>query len=243
VLTLTLNRPDVLNALDLPQWEELTDAFTHARDDPSIHAVVLTGAGRAFSAGADIRGMREPRSAAEQTARLAVINRAMHLLATLPQPTIAAVNGVAAGISTSLTLACDLAVAAESASFTFSWIRLGLVADGGGSWLLTRLVGPRRAKELLLSARRLSAAEAYEWGLVNEVVADGQARERAEALGRTLTTFSPHALSRSKALVDHSLTASLDEQLAAEATAQAQCVETEEFRAAVTAFLERRSRR
>jgi len=240
ILTITLNRPDVLNALDMPQWQELTDAFAHAHDDPAVRAVVITGAGRAFSAGADIGSMREQRSAAQQIARLALINNAVRMLATLPKPTIAAVNGVAAGVSTSLALACDLLIAAESASFTFSWIRLGLVADGGGSWLLTRLVGPRRAKELILSARRLGASEALAWGLVNELVNDGQAHARAMALARDLLTFSPHALRLSKALIDQSMAASFDEQLAAETAAQAQCVETEEFRAAVAAFLSRR---
>jgi 2-(1,2-epoxy-1,2-dihydrophenyl)acetyl-CoA isomerase len=239
ILTLTLNQPAVLNALDIAQWRDLADAFGSARDDAGCRAVVITGAGRAFSAGADVRAMRE-RSAAEQTARLAVVGRAVELLAALPQPTIAAVNGVAAGIATSLALACDMAVAAESASFAFSWVKLGLVADGGASWLLPRLVGPRRAKELLLTGRRLPASEALAWGLVNEVVADGQALERALALARELSAFSPHALRLGKRLIDGGMPA-LDAQLAAESQAQAACVETAEFRAAVAAFLEKRS--
>lgn len=240
VLTLTFNRPHVLNALDLPQWQELADAFARARDDDGVRALVIGGAGRAFSAGADIGGMRERRDAARQTERLALINRAVRLLATLPKPTIAAVNGVVAGIGASLALACDLAIAAESASFSFSWIKLGLVPDGGASWLLARLVGPRRAKELILSARPLPAAEALAWGLVNEIVADGQAPERARALAHELAARSPHALRLSKALIDQGVTAPFDEQLAAETHAQAQCVETDEFHTAVAAFLERR---
>jgi 2-(1,2-epoxy-1,2-dihydrophenyl)acetyl-CoA isomerase len=238
ILTITLNQPVVLNALDLPQWQALTPAFARARDDPAIRALVITGAGRAFSAGADIRGMQE-RDADDQTDRLALINEALRLLATLPKPTIAAVNGVAAGVSTSLALACDLAVAAESASFTFSWIRLGLVADGGGSWLLTRLVGPRRAKELIMTARRVAADEALAWGLVNEVVADGQALSRAQELAHELSVLSPLALRLDKALID-GCAATLDEQLAAETRAQAECVQTEEFSAAVAAFLSKR---
>jgi 2-(1,2-epoxy-1,2-dihydrophenyl)acetyl-CoA isomerase len=243
VLTVTLNQPEVLNALDLPQWADLTRAFELARDDPGVGALVLTGAGRAFSAGADIRALHATRGAAEQLARLELINRAIRLLAALPKPTIAAINGVAAGVGASLALACDLAIAAESASFTFSWARLGLVADGGGSWLLTRLVGPRRAKEMIMTARRLPAAEALAWGLANEVVADGQALDRALALARELAGFSPHALRLDKALIEASITASFDEQLAAEGQAQAQCVESEAFRNAVAAFLERRSSR
>jgi 2-(1,2-epoxy-1,2-dihydrophenyl)acetyl-CoA isomerase len=239
VLTLTLNQPAILNALDLAQWGELADVFGRARDDAGCRAVVITGAGRAFSAGADVRTMRE-RTAAEQAARLEVVGRAVRQLAALPQPTIAAVNGVAAGIATSLALACDMAIAAEGASFVFSWIRLGLVADGGASWLLPRLVGPRRAKELILTGRRLSAGEALAWGLVNEVVADGQALERALALAREVAAFSPHALRLGKHLIDGGLPA-LDAQLAAESQAQAACVETSEFRAAVAAFLEKRS--
>src|SRR5262249_49271473 len=148
ILTITLNQPEILNALDLSQWQALARSFERACDDISIRALVITGAGRAFSAGADVRAMRA-RSAAEQTTRLELIGHAVRLLAELPKPTIAAVNGVAAGIGASLALACDLVVAAEGASFTFSWIKLGLAADGGGSWLLTRLVGPRRAKELI----------------------------------------------------------------------------------------------
>jgi 2-(1,2-epoxy-1,2-dihydrophenyl)acetyl-CoA isomerase len=241
VLRITINQPEILNALDLPQWDALTHAFEWAHADVGIRALLITGAGRAFCAGADIRAMRERRGAAQQTARLDQIGRAVRLLAALPKPTIAAVNGVAAGVGTSLALACDLAIAAESASFMFSWIRLGLVADGGGSWLLTRLVGPRRAKELILTGRRVPAAEALAWGLVNEVVADGQALERALALAHELIAFSPHALRLDKALIDAAASA-LDEQLVAESHAQAECVETEEFREAVAAFLARPSR-
>jgi 2-(1,2-epoxy-1,2-dihydrophenyl)acetyl-CoA isomerase len=240
ILTITLNQPEILNALDLPQWQALARACERARDDRSIRALVITGAGRAFSAGADVRAMRA-RGAAEQTARLELIGRTIQLLTELPKPTIAAVNGVAAGIAASLALACDLAIAAEGASFTFSWIKLGLAADGGGSWLLTRLIGPRRAKELIMTARRLGAAEALAWGVVNEVVADGQALQRALDLARELSAFSPHALGHDKALIDAADRAALEAQLAAERRAQAECVETEEFRAAVAAFLEKRS--
>jgi 2-(1,2-epoxy-1,2-dihydrophenyl)acetyl-CoA isomerase len=240
ILTITLNQPEILNALDLLEWQALIRAFERARDDRSIRALVITGAGRAFSAGADVRAMRA-RSAAEQTARLELIGRAVQLLAELTKPTIAAINGVAAGISTSLALACDLVVAAESASFVFSWIKLGLVADGGGSWLLTRLVGPRRAKALIMTARRLSAAEALAWGIVNNVVADGQALQRALDLARDLSALSPHALRHDKALIDTAAGATLETQLEAERRAQAECVETEEFRMAVAAFLDKRS--
>jgi 2-(1,2-epoxy-1,2-dihydrophenyl)acetyl-CoA isomerase len=239
VLTITLNQPTKLNALGLPQWRELAAALERARADAGVRAVVLTGAGRAFSAGADIAGMREPRDAAAQIARLSLINPIIQTLAELPKPTIAALNGVAAGIGASLALACDLIVAAESASLVCSWARLGLAPDGGGSWLLARIVGPRRAKELILTARPLPAAEAREWGLVNQVVADGQALDRAQALAREVATFAPRALAHAKALADGAAAASLAQQLAAEAQAQSECVESAEHRAAVAAFLAR----
>jgi 2-(1,2-epoxy-1,2-dihydrophenyl)acetyl-CoA isomerase len=241
VLTVTLNQPDKLNALDLPQWRDLAHALAYAHHDASVRAVVLTGAGRAFSAGADVAGMREQRDAAQQLARLNQINPTIQQLAELPKPTIAALNGVAAGIGASLALACDLVVAAASASLVCSWVKIGLAPDGGVSWRLVHSVGPRRAKELILTARPLLAAEAQAWGLVNEVVPDGQLLERAEALAREIAAFSVHALRHAKSLVDQAATASLDAQLTAEAQAQAECVETEEFRAAVAAFLERRS--
>jgi len=240
VLTLTLNQPAKLNPLDLPQWDELADALSRARDDAGIHAIVLTGAGRAFSAGADIRGMRERRDAAQQIARLDRINRVLQQLADLPKPTIAALGGVAAGIGASLALACDLIVADERASLVCSWVNIGMAPDGGASWRLVRLIGARRAKELLITARPLPAAEALAWGLVNRVVPAGQALAEAQALARSIAGFSPHALRHAKALADSAATATLAEQLAAEALAQGECVESAEFQAAVAAFLARR---
>src|SRR5215211_6033541 len=235
VLTLTLNQPAKLNPLDLPQWDELAYAFSRARGDADIHTIVLTGAGRAFSAGADIRGMRERRDAAEQIARLNRINAVIQQLADLPKPTIAALGGVAAGIGASLALACDLIVAAEHASLVCSWGKIGMAPDGGASWRLVRLIGARRAKELMMTARPLPAAEALAWGLVNQVVSDGQALAAAQALAHAIASFSPHALRHAKALADNAATATLAQQLATEALAQGECVESAEFQAAVAA--------
>lgn len=243
ILTLTLNQPAKLNPLDLPQWEELAQALSRARDNDEIHAVVLTGSGRAFSAGADIRAMRERRDPAQQVARLDQINAVLQQLANLPKPTIAALNGVAAGIGASLALACDLIVADEQASLVCSWVKIGMAPDGGASWRLVHMIGTRRAKELLMTARPLPAAEALAWGLINQVAAAGQALPQAHALARTIAGFSPHALRHAKALADHAATASLADQLAAEAQAQGECIATPEFQAAVAAFLERASKR
>jgi 2-(1,2-epoxy-1,2-dihydrophenyl)acetyl-CoA isomerase len=240
VLTLTLNQPAKLNPLDLSQWDELAHALSRATDDGDIRAVVLTGAGRAFSAGADIRGMRQRRDAAEQIARLTHINAVIQQFADLPKPTIAALNGVAAGIGVSLALACDLIVADEHANLVCSWAKIGMAPDGGASWRLVRLIGVRRAKELLLTARALPAAEALAWGLVNQIVPAGQALGQAQALARTIASFSPHALRHAKALANNAATVTLAQQLAAEAVAQGECVESAEFQAAVAAFLGRR---
>src|SRR4029079_18610419 len=144
VLTITLNQPYKLNALDLPQWRDLAHALAHARDDASVRAVVLTGAGRAFSAGADIAGMRELRNAAAQLARLSQITPIIQLLAELPKPTIAALNGVAAGIGASLALACDLIVAAASANLVCSWVKIRLAPDSGARWRLVQHLGAHR---------------------------------------------------------------------------------------------------
>jgi 2-(1,2-epoxy-1,2-dihydrophenyl)acetyl-CoA isomerase len=240
ILTITLNRPNSLNALDLPHWDDLAAAFARARHDADVRAVVLCGAGRAFCAGADITGMREPRDAAAQVARLERINAVILALAELPKPVLAALNGVAAGIGASLALACDLIVAAEGATLVCSWLKVGFVPDGGASWRLARMLGPWRAKELIMTARALPAAEARDWGLVNEVVAGGQALARAQVLARQIADFSPHALRLAKSLVDAAPAATLAAQLAAEARAQGVCVETAEHRAAVAAFLARR---
>lgn len=239
ILTLTLNQPARLNPLDLAQWRELGTALARARDDATIRAVVLTGAGRAFSAGADLRGMREPRDAASQLARLGAIHPVILQLAELPKPTIAALNGVAAGIGASLALACDLIVADETASLVCSWAKIGLAPDGGATWRLARELGPRRAKELLMTARPLVASEAQAWGLVNKVVPAGQALAQALMLAQSLADFSPHALRHAKLLASQAATQSLGQQLQAEAAAQAECVETTEFRAAVDAFFDR----
>jgi 2-(1,2-epoxy-1,2-dihydrophenyl)acetyl-CoA isomerase len=240
ILTLTLNRPDRLNALDLPHWDELAAAVVRARADQAIRAVVITGAGRAFCAGADIAGMRGERDAAGQIARLDRINAVIQALADLPKPVIAALNGVAAGIGASLALACDLIVAAENASLVCSWIKIGFVPDGGASWRLERALGPWRAKQLILTGRSLPAAEAHALGLLNEVVPAGAALDCARALAAEIAAWSPHAVRLSKALVDAAAMRSLAEQLAAEAQAQGFCVETAEHRAAVAAFFERK---
>ncbi|HEY1012863.1 MAG TPA: enoyl-CoA hydratase-related protein [Herpetosiphonaceae bacterium] len=246
VLTLTLNRPEALNAMSLETWDELGRALEAADADPAIRALVLTGAGRAFSAGGDVKQMTPDRTPAEQRGRLDLINRVIERLYGFRCPTIAAVNGIAAGNGCSLALACDFVLAARGAMFSMSFVRLGLVPDAGGTWLLPRLVGERRAKELIMTARRLSAEEALAWGLVSQLVDDdapGSLLGAAEALARQLADGPAAALRLGKQLVHAAPAASFAEALRAEALAQGNCVAEQDYREGVAAFLEKRQPR
>lgn len=242
VLTLTLSRPEALNAMSLEAWHELGRALEAADADPAVRALVLTGAGRAFSAGGDIKQMTPDRTPAEQRARLELINRVIERLYAFRCPTVAAVNGIAAGNGCSLALACDLVLAARGALFSMSFVRLGLVPDAGGTWLLPRLVGERRAKELIMTARRLSAEEALAWGLVTQVV-DDDAPGAAESLARQLADGPAAALRLGKQLVQAAPGSSFAEALRAEALAQGNCVAEPDYREGVAAFLEKRQPR
>src|SRR5919204_2502572 len=180
VLTLTLNRPDVLNAFDSAMHTAFAAGLKEARD-PEVRAVVIIGAGRGFCVGQDLTEFREARG---DIADLLRRNYHPNVLAirALEKPVIAAVNGAAAGAGLSLACACDLRIAAESATFVPAFINIGLVPDSGGSWFVHRLLGYARAFEWMSSGRKLSAAEARDWGLVSEVVADEQLAARAAEL-------------------------------------------------------------
>lgn len=240
VLTLTLNRPQALNALSLAAWAELEQAIAYARDDDNVRALLITGAGKAFSAGGDIKEMRPDRTSAEQRERLRLINRTILALYRLEKPTIAAVNGVAAGNGCSLALSCDLVLAAAGASFVLSFVRLGLVPDAGATWLLPRLIGERRAKELVMTARRLDAAEALEWGLISRVVPDDALAGEALELACRLATGPALALGLGKRLVADAPQRTFEEALEAESLAQGLCVVYPDYREGVAAFLEKR---
>ena len=238
VLTITLNRPDVLNAFDAAMHAALQAAFEEAAAD-EVRAVVLTGAGRGFCVGQDLTEFRE--AAGDIGERLRGTYHPTILgLRGLEKPVIAAVNGVAAGAGFSLALACDLRLAADSATFVPAFINIGLVPDSGGSFFATRLLGYARAFEWLTTGRRLSAAEAQAWGLVSEVVEAGELPARAAALAGELAALPTRGIALTKRLLDHAQTATLEEQLALEAELQAAATETEDFREGVAAFLEKR---
>ena len=238
VLTITLNRPDVLNAFTSEMHRALAGALKEARD-PEVRAVVLTGAGRGFCVGQDLTEFRE--ASGDIAARLRD-NYHPNVLAirALEKPVIAAVNGVAAGAGVSVASACDIRIAADSASFIPAFINIGLIPDSGGSYFVTRILGPARAFEWLASGRKLSAAEAQAWGLVSEVVDADALASRAAALSAQLAALPTRGIGMTKRLVDQAAGASLGEQLEREAQLQAAATQTEDFREGVDAFLGKR---
>ncbi|GHD91547.1 enoyl-CoA hydratase/isomerase family protein [Streptomyces naganishii] len=250
VLHLTLDRPEALNALAPADRDRLIAHLDGACADPDVRAVVLTGTGRGFCAGADLRagaggGDRvavDVARAAGDVARMLRLGAQRLIAAVLDceKPVIAAVNGVAAGLGAHLAFACDLVLAGESARFVEVFARRGLVPDGGGAYLLPRLVGQRRAKELMFFADALPAADAERLGLVNRVVPDGELAATAGAWAARLAAGPTRALALTKQLVNASLDGDRAAAFAAEAAAQEVNMTTADAREGVAAFVERR---
>ena len=238
VLTVTLNRPDVLNAINAAVHAGLAAALAEAKDH-EIRAVVITGAGRGFCVGQDLTEFREAPGDIGERLR-STYHPNVHAIRALEKPVIAAVNGVAAGAGLSLACACDLRIAAESASFVPGFIGIGLIPDAGGSLFIQRLLGSARAFEWMSSNRKLSAAEAQEWGLVSEVADGDGLADRAAGLASTYASAPTRGIGMTKRLFDHAATASLDDQLELEAELQAAATESEDFAEGVAAFLEKR---
>jgi 2-(1,2-epoxy-1,2-dihydrophenyl)acetyl-CoA isomerase len=239
VLTLTLNRPDVLNALDAATHKALAAALKEARAD-DVRAVVLTGAGRGFCVGQDLTELREDRADPIGARLRGNYHPNIKAIRALEKPVIAAVNGAAAGAGLSLACACDLRIASDQATFVPAFVNIGLVPDSGGTFFVTRLVGQARAFEWLCSGRRLTAAEAKEWGVVSEVVDGDALAARAAELATELAALPTRAIGMTKRLLDRAPTAGLDDQLEWEAQLQTAATQTEDFREGVAAFLEKR---
>jgi 2-(1,2-epoxy-1,2-dihydrophenyl)acetyl-CoA isomerase len=238
VQTITLNRPDKLNAFTRGVHEELLVALEEARD-PEVRTVVVTGAGRGFSAGQDLNEFGEAGDIASMLRATYHVN--VLAIRSLEKPVIAAVNGVCAGAGLSLACACDIRLASDGAFFVPGFVGIGLIPDSGGTFFLQRLLGTPRAFEWMTSNRRLTAAEAYAWGLVSEVVeADAFAARVAERAAE-LAAAPTHAISLTKRLYDEAATSTLEEQLEREAVAQAEAAQTEDFREGVAAFGEKRA--
>ncbi|MFJ9104653.1 enoyl-CoA hydratase/isomerase family protein [Streptomyces sp. NPDC102405] len=241
---LTLNRPEVLNALTPDQRDLLVELLGRASADPDVRAVVLTGTGRGFCAGADLRGASGAgERVAGDVARTLRLGAQRLIAAVLDceKPVIAAVNGTAAGLGAHLAFACDLVLAAESAKFIEVFVRRGLVPDGGGAYLLPRLIGPRRAKELMFFGDALTAREAERLGLVNRVLEDEELTKTAREWAERLAGGPTRALALTKQLVNASLDSDRATAFAAEAAAQEINMTTQDAREGVSGFVERRS--
>jgi 2-(1,2-epoxy-1,2-dihydrophenyl)acetyl-CoA isomerase len=231
VLTITLNRPEVYNAINREALEEAAD--------PAVRAVVLTGAGRGFCSGQDLREFQElpggVREALEQTYRPNI-----RAIRALEKPVIAAINGACAGAGLSLACACDVRIASSEASFVPGFIGIGLVPDAGSTWFIHRLLGFSRAFEWMVSNRRLSAAEAFVWGLVSEDIPAERFEKRAAELAEWYAERPTRAVAMTKQLFEHAFSATLEDQLELEAALQQAATETEDFPEGVQAFLEKR---
>lgn len=234
----TLNRPERLNAISVGWVEGLIDAFAFLGDADDVRAVVVRGAGRSFCAGGDLVG-HPVFTADDDDERLAHVRRAyvvLHAIRALPAPVIAAVHGLCIGAGVSLALACDLRVAAADARFTLPFVRLGLLPDMGATVHLPHAVGMAKAMELSLLGDIVDASEAHRIGLVNRVVAEGQAFEEACTLAGRIAALSPHATTAIKASLYDLATRSRQDAFDEESATMARLLVTPESRAAVSAF-------
>jgi 2-(1,2-epoxy-1,2-dihydrophenyl)acetyl-CoA isomerase len=242
VLTVTLNRPEKLNAFNPEMHRELRNALERARDEAAVRAVLLTGAGRGFCAGQDLS---ERNVSADAPIDLSVslgshYNPLVRRLRELPKPVVCAVNGVAAGAGANIALACDLVIGARSASFVQSFAHLGLVPDSGGTWFLPRLVGSARAMGLALLGEKLSAEQAQQWGLIWQVVDDDKLLSASMEIAKSLAAGPTKGYGLLKKAMYASAGNSLDAQLDLERDLQREAGLSEDYREGVTAFMQKR---
>lgn len=239
VATLTLNRPAGLNSINRQMMDELRNALGRVQGDPRVRCLVLTGAGKGFCAGADLGAglMRDP---AEMVNALKErYNPVIRTLHEMEKPVVAAVNGVAAGAGCNMALACDMVIAAASASFIQAFVKVGLVPDAGGSYFLPRLVGAKKAMEMALLGDAVSASEAGRIGLINRVVPDGELMSEVARLARRLVA-GPRSQGMIKAMFSRSMEMDLDTCLNMEAKWQARAASTKDCIEGINAFLEKR---
>ena len=242
---ITLNDPATLNAAGLDLMADLQSAFETFVADPGVRAIVITGEGRGFCSGANLSGSGSAGNATASDpngpnqALLKVYNPFVSAARKSPKPLVAAVNGVAAGVGASLAMICDLCVAAESAYFLQAFRRIGLVPDGGATYLLPRLVGKARAMELTLLGEKLPAKTALDWGMINRCVPDAELMTTALELAKALAD-GPASLGYTRNLIWASLDAAWHEQVETEAYAQGNAARTEDAREGITAFVQKR---
>jgi 2-(1,2-epoxy-1,2-dihydrophenyl)acetyl-CoA isomerase len=243
VATITLNRPDAYNALNLELTRDLFQAVLEVDEDPEVRCVVLTGAGKAFCGGGDVKDFAQslPRIGILVKELTTYLHGVVSRLNRSPKPVITAINGVAAGGGLSLALSGDIVVATESARLTMAYSRIAATPDGSSTYFLPRLVGLRRALELYLTNRVLTAREALDWGLITRVAADAEFPSAVRALATELGQGPTRAFAGAKALFHRSTHESLETQMELEAQAIATSGRTEDFREGVTAFAAKRA--
>jgi 2-(1,2-epoxy-1,2-dihydrophenyl)acetyl-CoA isomerase len=241
ITRLTLNRPDKLNAFSRAMNAELREALAAAANDPECRVVVLTGAGRAFSAGQDLADASLGSTGDAGRLLEDAYNPLIKMITSLEKPIIAAVNGVAAGAAANIALACDLVYAAHSASFLQAFARIGLVPDAGGTWVLPRLVGPMRARGLAMLAEPLPAQTAQDWGLIWKCVDDDKLEAEVAAVAAKLAVAPTYALALAKRALAASSTNTLAQQLDLERDLQRLAGASPDAREGISAFLEKRS--
>src|SRR3954468_8822433 len=240
VLTLTLNRPDALNSFNVEMKEALLAGLKAAARDKTVRVVVLTGAGRAFSSGQDLKERQAPGVADLGTELRLRYNPIVLAMRRLEKPVIGAINGVAAGAGISVALACDLRIASEAASFIEVFARVGLVPDTGSSWFLPRLVGYARAAEMSFTTDPVDAATAERLGLVNRVVSADKLVDETNALAARLAQAAPLALGLAKRALNRAMESGLEQQLEYEAQLQSIAGRSKDHVEGVAAFVEKR---
>jgi enoyl-CoA hydratase/carnithine racemase len=243
IATLTLNRPDKLNAISDDLRTQLIDTLDAVSRDDSVRALVLTGAGKGFCAGGDIAGMkgrmeaREGERAFNGWKRQQRVHTQVSLLHHMPKPTIAAVNGAAAGLGADMALSCDFVIASTAASFAWSYIKRGLVPDGGGMYFLPRRIGLSRAKELIFSGRKVDAQEALKLGIADRLAKPENLLAEAQAWAGELAQGSATALALTKSILEQTFEQSAEQLFAQGSQAQGICYTSTEHREAVLTFL------
>jgi 2-(1,2-epoxy-1,2-dihydrophenyl)acetyl-CoA isomerase len=242
VATITFNRPEVMNATNDQFYKELSGLIRDVAEDPQVGALIITGAGRGFCAGADVKAMNpDMKLLARRKRHRWILNDVLRPLVNLEKPVIAAVNGVAVGAGFNIALAADILIASDKAMFSQIFTRLGLVPDLGGLYLLTRVVGLNKAKELCFTAKKIDADEAYKLGIANHVVPADELLKKSFELAKEIAAGPPTALAQIKTLLNKSSNSSLEQMLEYESYAQTLSYTTPEHREGVAAFREKRA--
>ncbi|WP_454101220.1 enoyl-CoA hydratase/isomerase family protein [Metabacillus sp. SLBN-84] len=239
VLFLTLNRPERLNAFSAEMILSLTNELAAAKTDDSIRAVVLSGSGRSFSAGGDVKTMGEA-DGQQVYDHIGRLNECIKAFKELDKPVIAAVHGFAAGAAFNLALACDQILAAEDSKFVMSFSQVGLISDGGGLYFLPRIIGPYKAKQLFFNAEPITAVQAEEYGIVNKVVPLEQLKDEAVSYAHKLSQGPVKAYGMMKKIINASAMSTLEEILEQERIAQTLMISTEDHHEGIHAFKEKR---